>query len=214
MSHDTLAERLASALPPVRRRRVGVDAAILGGLFLLELALFLLIGLMRHDMPRAMNHMSFWWKLASLGVIAAVAAPTAILSFDPIRSPRRGLRLVLVAIALSLAAGWAVDALAENGPALLVARLDWRNGLGCVWKMAVLSLPPLVGLAFLMRRGAATEPEASALAVGLAASALGAFVFVFACPNDDPLYIAVWYAVGCGLVTAVARLILPRLTRW
>ena len=214
MSHDTLVDRLASALPPVRRRRVGIDAAIVAGLVAVELALFLAIGLMRHDMPRAMDHMSFWWKLGSLGVIAAVAAPTAILSFDPARSPRRGLRLVLAAVALSLAVGWGIDVLAENGPALLVARLDWHQGLGCVWKMVALSMPPLVGLALLMRRGAATEPEASALAVGLAASALGAFVFVFACPKDDPFYIAIWYAVGCGVVTLIARLALPRLTRW
>jgi hypothetical protein len=39
-------------------------------------------------------------------------------------------------------------------------------------------------------------------------------VFVFACPHDDPLYVAVWYTVGCGLVTLVARLLLPLLTRW
>ena len=213
MSHDTLVDRLASALPPVRRRSMRDEAAILAGLFAVELALFLAIGITRHDMPHAMDRMSFWWKLASLGLIAAVAAPTAILSFDPVRSPRRGLRLVLAAVALSLAAGWVIDALGHGGPAL-VARLDWRNGVACVWKMVALSLPPLVGLGLLMRRGATTDPEASALAVGLAASALGSFIFVFACPQDDPLYIAVWYAVGCGLVTAIACLLLPRLTRW
>ena len=213
MSHDTLVERLAQALPPVRPRRVGIEAAILAGLFAVELGLFLGIGATRRDMPHAMDHMSFWWKLTSLGLIAAIGAPTAILSFDPTRSPRRGLRLVLVAVALSLASGWAIDALGQEGPAL-IARLDWRDGLTCVWKMVALSLPPLVGLGLLMRRGATTEPEASALAVGLAASALGAFVFVFACPKDDPFYIAIWYAVGCGLVTLIARVALPRLTRW
>jgi hypothetical protein len=31
---------------------------------------------------------------------------------------------------------------------------------------------------------------------------------------DDPLYIAVWYSVGCGLTAMVARMILPPLTRW
>ena len=50
--------------------------------------------------------------------------------------------------------------------------------------------------------------------VGLAAAAWGAFVFVFACPSDDPLYIAVWYSVGCGIVVLSSRLILPRLARW
>lgn len=52
------------------------------------------------------------------------------------------------------------------------------------------------------------------LLTGLAAAARGAFVFVFACPFDDPLYIVVWYGVGYGLVTVASRLLLPRLVRW
>jgi hypothetical protein len=39
-------------------------------------------------------------------------------------------------------------------------------------------------------------------------------VFVFACPFNDPLYIAVWYTVGCGIVTLFSRAILPRIARW
>ncbi len=213
MSHETLVDRLASDLAPVRRRSIRGEAAILAALFALELVLFLTVGLMRHDMPHAMDRMSFWWKLASLGLIAAVGAPTALLSFDPARSPRRGLRLILVAVAICLATGWIVDAVREGAPALL-ARLDWQNGLSCVWKMVALSMPPLVGLGLLMRRGATTDPAASALAVGVTAAAWGAFVFVFACPKDDPFYIAVWYAVGCGVVTLCARVLLPKLTRW
>jgi hypothetical protein len=37
---------------------------------------------------------------------------------------------------------------------------------------------------------------------------------VFACPFDDPFYVAVWYSLGCGTVTLFARFTLPRLTRW
>ena len=43
---------------------------------------------------------------------------------------------------------------------------------------------------------------------------LGAFVFVFACPSDDPLYIAVWSTLGCSIVTILGRTILIRLSRW
>jgi hypothetical protein len=45
-------------------------------------------------------------------------------------------------------------------------------------------------------------------------AAWGTFVFIFACPSDDPLYIAVWYTIGCGIVTVFARLTLLRLSRW
>ena len=213
MRTDQLVDRLAGDLKPVRRRSAGGDAAILGLAGAVELALVLGLGLMRPDMPTAMQQPSFWWKLGSLGVIAGVSGVVAVLSFDPVRSPRRGLRWLLALVAVCLAVGWFIDASGAGLPAL-AARLRWRDGLGCVAKMVVLSVPAVIGLGLLMRRGAATDAGGTALASGVAAAAWGAFVFVFACPVDDPLYIAAWYAVGCGLVTGFVRAVLPRLARW
>ena len=213
MSTDRLLDQLVGDLKPVRRRSAGVDAAVLVLAAGAELVLVLGLGAMRADMPAAMGQPSFWWKLGSLGVIALVGGAVAILSFDPIVSPRRGLRWLVALFALSLLGGWIIDA-ANGGLPALAARLDWQNGLGCVAKVVVLSVPALTGFGLLMRRGAATDAAGSALASGIAAAAWGAFVFVFACPFDDALYIAVWYAVGCGIVTGFARLALPRLARW
>ena len=105
------------------------------------------------------------------------------------------------------ASGWLIDA-AGNGLADLVRRLAWTQGLQCVWKMVVLSIPAAVVLGGLIRRGAPTDRSGTALAAGLSSAAWGAFVFVFACPSDDPLYIAVWYTVGCSIVTLLGRAIL------
>jgi hypothetical protein len=171
------------------------------------------LGPVRPDMTMAMAMPSFWWKLGSLGLIAASGATVAILSFDPVKSPRPGLRWVVGLIAASVAAGWFVDA-AQAGLPALAARLNWHDGLQCVTKMVLLSVPAIIGLGLLMRRGAAADTEGTALAVGITAASWGAFVFVFACPYDDPLYIVLWYTIGCGVVTATSRLLLPRLTRW
>ncbi len=213
MPTEQLVNRLVDDLKPVRRRSAARDWAVLAIVGAAELAVFLGLGFMRPDMPMAMEQPSFWWKLGSLGVIAVVGAAVAVLSFDPVASPRRGLRWLAVLVALCLAAGWGIDAAGSGLPAL-VERLHWRDGLACAAKMAALSVPAVVGFALLMRRGAATDAGGAALASGIAAAAWGAFVFVFACPFDDPLYIAVWYAVGCSLVTGFARLVLPRLARW
>ena len=213
MSPDQLVNRLVADLKPVRRRNAATEAVLLALAGAAELALFLGLGFMRPDMPMAMEQPSFWWKLGSLGVIAVVGATVAVLSFDPVASPRRGLRWLVALAAVCLAAGWFVDAARAGVPALM-ERLHWRDGLGCVAKMTALSVPAVVGFGLLMRRGAATDAGGTALASGVAAAAWGAFVFVFACPFDDPLYIAVWYATGCGLVTGFARLALPRLARW
>ena len=213
MSNDDLIDRLAGGLTPVRRRSPRRDALAIGSIALIELALFLVLGGMRPDMPAAMDHAGFWWKLVSLALIALASCVVAILSFDPSRSPRRGLRMVLALILLCLSAGWLVDA-AGDGWAFLWARLDWRDGLACVTKMVLLSIPPVLGLGVLMQRGAPTDRSGTAWTAGLAAATWGAFVFVFACPFDDPLYIAVWYLVGCGLVCIAARILLPLMSRW
>jgi hypothetical protein len=49
-----------------------------------------------------------------------------------------------------------------------------------------LSIPPAVALGVLVRGGAPTDRAGTAFAAGLSSAAWGAFVFVFACPSDDP----------------------------
>jgi hypothetical protein len=213
MSSDRLIGQLAQDLKPVRRRRPLVDGAILASVAVTELILFIACGFMRSDMPHAMHMPSFWWKLVSLGLIAVTSGVVAVLSLDPARSPRRGLRWTAGLIVLCLAVGWVFDA-ARDGFLPLVMRLDWRDGIDCFAKIVVLSIPVVIGLGVLMRRGASTDRTGTALASGLAAAAWGAFVFVFSCPFDDPFYVAVWYSLGCGAVTLASRVLLPRLTRW
>ncbi len=210
---DPLIERLAGGLRPVRRRLPLRDAAMLAVLGLIEIGLYVWVRGMRPDMPVAMGRMAFWWKAASLVILVAVGGVTAMAAFDPTRSPRRGLRGFAIAAAVAIAAGWGIDA-ASAGVGPLLIRLDWREGLRCVGAVVVLSLPALLALGILMRRGAPTDPGGTAAAVGLTAAAWGGAVFVLACPHDDPLYVAVWFAVAILLVAAIARLVLPRLTRW
>ena len=213
MRTDQFIDRLVDRLKPVRRRTAWGDVLLLIPLAAIELGLFLALGMMRPDMPMAMEQPSFWWKLTSLGLIAVVSGAVAILSLDPLRSPRRGLRWIVALVAFCLASGWILDA-SRDGLDALINRLDWRNGVQCLYKMVALSAPAVVGLGWLMRRGAPTDGAGTAWAAGLAAAGWGAFVFVFACPFDDPLYVAVWYSLGCGAVTLLARLTLPRLSRW
>ncbi len=211
-----LIDRLVAGLQPVRPRTNKRDGLLVAGICVLELALFLLMGAMRPDMPVAMRHPSFWWKLTSLGLIAAVSGTASVFSFHPAGSPRRGLRWVLALAVACLAVGWALDAsrAGSAGWASLQARLDWRHGMQCFTKMVLLALPAVAGLSVLMRRGAPTDRAGTAWSVGIAAAAWGAFVFVFACPSDDPLYIAFWYMLACLSIAVLARLLLPVLARW
>lgn len=213
MNYDSLIDRLTEDLKPVRRRRSWVDMSIMAAVSVLELALLFAVGIAHLSMHRMMTQPTLWWRLASLGLIALVSGVLAIRSFDPAYSAKGALRWLALVVAICLASGALMDG-TPGGLAGIARRLDWTSGVQCAYKIVLLSVPPLIGLALLGRRGAPTDMRRTPLLIGLAAAAWGAFVFVFACPFNDPLYIAVWYSVGCGFVMALARLILPRFARW
>ncbi len=217
MRTEMVIDQLVAGLQPVRHRTARRDALVLCALLLLvlcaELAIMAATGALRPDMPEAVAKASFWWKLVSLGIMTVLGGGATLLSLDPADSPRRSLRWMLPAAAACLAAGWLLDVSHEGWPVLL-QRLDWRSGLDCTEQIALLSLPAAVAIVLMMRRGAPTDTKASAWAAGLAAAGWGAFAFVFSCPYDDPLYVVVWYALGCTVVATTIRLLLPILTRW
>lgn len=214
---DPLIDALVADLGAVTPRRWTQEAALLAGLIIVEAILFLSLSALRDDMPRAMASMAFWWKAGSFGLLALIAAAAMLVSLDPATTTARRLsglwRAMGLVAPLGLALGWLIDA-GASGRAALLARLVWQEGLDCLANIGLLSLPLVLALAVLMRRGAPTRPERTAAAAGLASAGFGAFVFAFHCPHDDPLYVAVWYGGAVLAVTGLARAILPRLVRW
>lgn len=213
MSTDNLIDRLAGDLKPVRRRAPVAEAGLLAAVCILELAIFLGLGLARPDLMATLSEPVLWWKFGTLGLLAVIGFGTALRSFSPVASARKGLFLIGLLAAASVATAWGLDTTHPRGAELL-ARLDPPDGLRCLGYVVGLSLPPLLLLAVLMRRGAATDRAGSATAVGIGSAAWAAWVFVFACPHDDPFYVVVWYALACSVIAIATRVILPHLTRW
>lgn len=213
MRTEALLEALSRDLKPMHPRSLLSDAIALCVMGAVELAAFSASGLMRPDMHNAMEEASFWWKMTSLGIIAVSGVTVALVSADPMRSPRAGSRWLAMCISLTFTTGWLLNHM-QDGFSELLKRLDWPMGLQCVWKMVALSVPLVITLGILLRRGAPIDRFATSLVAALGSATWGAFLFVFACPSDDPLYIIVWYTLGCGIVTLVGRFILARLIRW
>lgn len=208
MSNDSLIADLSSDLAPVQRRSMLREGGLVLALGAAELVLFLSLGVMRPDMHH-MGSPFLMWRVGSLGLLAVIACVMAIRSFSPTAQPRRGLMLASVLAALAIVGGAFVTPEGVGDRALL-DRINPASGIVCATSIFVLSLPIVALLGALMRRAAPTQPTLSALASGIAAGACGAFVFAFCCPFNDPLYVVVWYSIGCAAVMAVARWCLPR----
>lgn len=209
MSNETLIAELSSNLSPVKRRNMLREGGLVLVLGAVELALFLALGMMRSDMHHMGGSPFLIWRVGSLGFIAVVACLLAIRSYSPTAQPRRGVTLACALAVAAIAAGAFVvpDGVADRS---LIDRINPASGIVCAISIFVLSLPVVALLGALMRRAAPTQPRLSALASGIAAGACGAFVFAFCCPFNDPLYVVVWYSVGCAAVAAAARWRLPR----
>jgi hypothetical protein len=208
MSNDALILRLSADLTPVRRYSPWREAGLLAAVCAIELALVLGAGLMRPDMARAIGSVFMLWKLGGLAVLALASGGAAVRSFSPMAAPGRGPRLVLVLVGVMVVAGAFVGSYGSRGGALL-DRLAPGHGLLCALSIVVMAAPILAVLRVLMQRGAPTHPRGSALAAGMAAATSGALIFAFCCRYNDPLYVVVWYAVGCMAVTGLARWLLP-----
>jgi hypothetical protein len=212
---DEFIDVLTADLKPVRPRNAVLEIAALAGLLAVELALWLLAGNMRPGLGQvAMSTPTFWWKIGAAAVLMASAGVTAVSSFDPTVSPRRGLMWLAAGFALFLIIGVVLDIDARLGFSALTARAPLRGGLECMSYLVSLSVPPMVAFGLMMRRGAPTNMRGTALACGLAAAGWGALVFAFTCPHDDPVFIAVWYPASTAFSTLVAWLVLPRVSRW
>lgn len=214
---DNLIDALVADMAPVTPRRPGREAAMVASLLAIEALLFIILFDMRPDMPAIMMTPAFWWKSGSIAIVTIIAAAAALVSLDPATTvPARLSRLWSImagVVLIILVSGWLRDAVSPSGASLL-ARLDWREGVDCLTNVGLLALPPVVLFGMLMRRGAPVQPRRSAAAAGIAAGAAAAFIFAFHCPHDDPLYIAVWYGGAVLIVAGLARLVLPRLSRW
>lgn len=208
-STDALILGLSADLAPVRRRSVRREVGALVVLAAGELALILMAGGMRPDMGEVILSPFMAWKIGGLALLAGVSCAVALRSFAPPAASRRELAFAFALAVLVMVAGVVVTNSAESGQ-LLIERLAPARGLRCAIAIVVLSLPLMSLLAVLMRRAAPVHPKRSALATGLAAATCGALVFTVCCPANDPLYIAVWYAVGIAAVAAAARWLLPR----
>jgi len=156
--------------------------------------------------PRFLFKFVFSLSMAASGVLLAwrLARPGADAGFAA--------QAVLLAPALVVVAS--LVEMAVTPPHFWAGRMIGHNAVHCLTLIPLMALGPLVGLFAALRHGAPSEGGRAGAAAALAASGLSATLYAMNCPDDSPLFLAVWYMAATGIVVGVGWLAGGRWLRW
>jgi hypothetical protein len=212
MKTDDLIRALSSDLaPPGPSIETRFAVAFLPGV-LLALALFAVTLGPRPDLALVASDMRFLFKFV---VTLLLALCSALLVWRLVR-PGAPARLQIVALAfvpLVLAAGVLVELFVLPTPSW-GARLVGSNGLVCLVSIPFFALPMLIGEILALRQGASTRPALTGVVAGLFAGGVAAAIYAAHCPDDSPLFIALWYSLGIAIVALVGGFAGRLALRW
>ena len=195
--------------------RVGLNHAFLIAIILgvlLAGGLFALAWGPRPDFGAAVETPRFVFKFVYTLVLAGTAAWAALRISRPVGSFRSAL-LWLAAAPVLLIAALVLELMVVPGE-LWMRRLAGTNAVLCMVSIPLLSGLPLAAILWAMRRGAPASPTRAGAVAGLVAGGVGATFYAAHCPDDSPLFVAVWYSIGLAVITLAGAALGWRLLRW
>ncbi|WP_338049424.1 DUF1109 domain-containing protein [Rhizobium tubonense] len=166
---------------------------------------------MRSDLPSAIETARVLFKLLVTLVLAIVASALVLRIGRPAASLTISAWLLLPLCMLVIAVASELSAVPEDAWS---ASMIGHHAAFCMFFIPVLSLVPLAGLMLALRNGAPENPRLAGAVAGLAAGGIAAAIYAWHCPDDSPLFVAVWYVLAITIVTGVGTLIGGRILRW
>jgi hypothetical protein len=204
----SLTQDLATPPPRIGAR---LALALLVGFGLAAALFFALLG-PRPDIAEAIRWPRFDFKFvvtlslaaASLFLVLRLARPATEL-----RAASFAMRIVLLIL------------LTGVGIELMTLPSVWwqtvatgKNATICLRAIPALAVPLLIGVLFALRSGAPTRPALAGAAAGLLAGGLAATLYAAHCTDDSPLFVAIWYSLAIGIVTAAGAIAGRLVLRW
>jgi len=158
----------------------------------------------RKDIATALHNPFFDLKFLVTITVAISAIATSIHLSRPEASLKGWIWLLLIPVGL-LSFG-------IGGEMMMPQRLPWitrligSNSKVCMTAIPLLSLPLLIAALVALRHGAPTRPALAGAYAGLLSAGFAATLYASQCTDDSPLFVATWYPLAIGLVTAVGAL--------
>jgi hypothetical protein len=199
---------LAAPAPSIESR---FAMAFVPGL-LLAFALFLVTLGPRPDLMAVLGDVRFLFKFV-ITLLLALCSAMLVWRLARPGAPVRLQTAVLVAVPLVLAAGVLAELYALPS-SLWAPRLVGSNGLICVISIPFFAVPLLIAEMLALRQGAPTQPALAGVVAGLFAGGVAAAIYAAHCPDDSPLFVAVWYSLGIAIVAVAGGVVGRFALRW
>lgn len=205
---EAIAQDASARTMPMSRRLMSATAV---GCALAAAGLVATIGV-RPDIWAALGTWRFDAKLLSVAAVLGGAWATARRLSRPEADARGTLAYIAVPV-LVLVLAMSIE-LATTPAATWGARAVGSNAKLCLVAILGLALAPLAVLLATMRAGAPRSPTLAGAAAGLLSGAIGALFYAIHCPDDSPLFVALWYTPPILAMVGMGALFGNRLLRW
>ncbi|KPP92923.1 hypothetical protein SAMN04515621_2730 [Erythrobacter sp. HL-111] len=211
-SNGARIDDLVADLAPVRRVRKRTGLLLVAAATLLAFAVTAPLFGLRPDLVALEPAEIVLLRSGTLLLMGAAAALAVTASASPgVGSRREGWRWALGAALLFPVTSLA---LTLGGAPFPVAILTAGSVPYCLGISLSSALAIGGVLTLWLRRGAVTERRRAGWLTGLAAGALGTFVYNLGCPSDSVHYVALWYGLAVASAAFLGRLAVPRMLRW
>lgn len=211
MKTDDLIHLLAQDRQPVRPLSRALKLALLVAVAMPLAILALTVGV-RPNIAEAI----YWPRVeAKIGITFLTAVLSCLVVFRigrpgaPLGLTARGLALPLVLLTVAIVAELFVLPSGE-----WTSRLIGRHAAFCVTFIPILAAVPLVSFLWALKEGAPDNPALAGAAAGLAAGSIAASFYAWHCPDDSPLFLAVWYGLAILGVVVIGAIAGRRILVW
>ena len=212
MKTDDLIRALTSDLGPAGPSIEQRFATVLLPGVVVALILFALTLGPRPDFMAVKGDPRFIFKFV---ITLLLALCSAMLVWRLVRpgAPTRLQVAALAIVPIVLAAG-VVAELVALPHALWEPKMIGVNGLVCLASIPFFALPMLIAAIVALRHGAPTRPGLTGVVAGLFSGAVAAAIYAAHCPDDSPLFVALWYSLAIAIVVAVGGIAGRLALRW
>ncbi|MBO0662325.1 NrsF family protein [Jiella sp. MQZ9-1] len=178
----------------------------------LAAAVFMVLLGPRPDFVASLSTLRFDMKFIEAGLFALTMLAVMAALARPARPWRQRLRLILLPACVLLAAIGVELLVVPEG--LWASRAIGQNAGNCLIAIPSIGAPVLALFLFVLSRQAPTHPAVAGAVAGAAAAGIAALFYAAHCPDDSPLFVALWYPLASLILAGAGAFAGGRLLRW